>query len=115
MTKQELSDKLAGLYGIKPYFQTIVGFDVNEGNVYADLLLIDDWNALMPLVLKNKVSLHFAEVFNAKGANKEFVYTSKTGVWIIHDSAYFEDHESPEDAASFVLAMALVKLAERKS
>ena len=91
MTKLELNKKLADLYGLEAmsYFQRAI-------------LLIDDWNMLMPLALNHKIG--FAAMNNIFLAGRDGVEIKES----------YNDHESPEDAAKYAIALALVKLAESK-
>ena len=111
MTKLELNEKLAELYGIKPHFQTIVGFDVNEGNMYAYLPLIDDSARMFDLAVEHKVQILNTKLwFQAKVELPTIVLSQE---WILHQE-HFKNHETPQAAARFAIAMALVKLAESK-
>ena len=47
MNKLDLNYKIAALYGVDPYLQCMVGFDINEGNIYKYIPFIDDWNRLV--------------------------------------------------------------------
>ena len=74
--------------------------------ILIDILLIDDWNFLMNLSVKNKVSIN-----QIKDDNGEYFSVYATA----NDRKYFEDyaeHESPQAATRFAIAMALVKLKE---
>ena len=95
MTKLELNEKLAELYGIKPYFQTIVGFDINEGNVYAYLPLIDDSARMFDLAIEQNICA--CGKFDS-----------------IRNNALLKDHETTQAAARFAIALALVELKESK-
>ena len=92
MTKIELNDKLAELYGLY------------EAEMYEDNLvhLIDDWNMLMPLALQNKIGFV---------AMNKIVLAGRDD---IGSKASYSDHENIEAAAQYAIAMALVKLAESK-
>ena len=104
MTKEELSNNLAELYG------EYGGYEIVNENKYSDsitTLLIDDWNRLMPLSLEHDV---WIQPYNSLG----FIYAHARKD-VIFDKVFYKDHESPEDAAKYAVAMALVKLAESKS
>lgn len=102
MTKLELNNKLAELYGLVGTHKRISGIDIIEGNIYAYDLLIDDWSRLMDLAVTNRLRIEIYEF----------------GVWIDYKDTPLEilisDHESPQAATRFAIAMALVKLAEDK-
>ena len=94
MTKIELNNKLAELYNIDNC--TYMGDRINT-------YLIDDWSRLMDLAVDNKLSIHI----------------NKNDVVCVHKSyvimaEFFDEHESPQAATRFAIAMALVKLAEDK-
>ena len=92
MTKIELNDKLAELYGLY------------EAEMYEDNLvhLIDDWNMLMPLALQNKIGFF---------AMNKIVLAGRDDIGSI---ARYSEHETIEAAAQYAIAMALIKLAESK-
>ena len=91
MTKLELNDKLSEFYGLKPF--TMIGGDIPA---------IDDWNRLMPLAINHKIG--FVAMNNIVLAGRDDIEAKEN----------YSDHESPDDAARFAIAMALVKLAEGK-
>ena len=104
MTKLELNDKLARLYGEDS------GYEIVNENKYSDsitTLLIDDWNGLMPLALKQQLHIEiynwFVSVCHVRDDKPSFNF-----------DAEFKDHESPEDAVRYAIAMTLVKFAESK-
>ena len=103
MTKLELNDKLAELSGIDRMHKRICEVDMKEGIIYTDDLLIDDWTRLMDLSVYNQLSIH---------VNKNDVLCTYEGD-VISDE-FFDDHESPQEATRFAIAMALVKVAELK-
>ena len=113
MTKLELNEKLAELYGIKPHIQTIVGFDVNEGNVYAYLPLIGDSARMFDLMIEHNLFLDSAWV-NIGGFNKKYYTARQNGVMGATDIIFVKDHESESAAALYAIALKLVKLAESK-
>ena len=95
MNKLELNDKLAELYGIEPKNNYI-----HVGNGF---LLIDDWSRLMELSVANKLRIE----------------NWPNGVWVENNDfdgieIIYSDHESPQAATRFAIAMALVKLKEDK-
>ena len=103
MNKSELNNKLAELYFIPK--ATELGF-VN--GLRQELLLIDDWSRLMDLAVDNHLN-----ICHITNANEEYFSVYATA----NDRKYFEDyseHESPEDATRYAIAMDLVKLAEDK-
>ena len=102
MTKLELNYEIATLYGVDPFLQCMVGFDINEGNIYKYIPFIDDWNMLMPLALSNKIGIE---------AMNNIVLAGRDD---IGSKASYSDHETIEAAAQYAIAMALVKLAESK-
>ena len=106
MTKLELNNKLAKLYVIAGTRKRICGIDSKECNIYAYDLLIDDWNRLMDLAVDNH--LNIGHIINDNN-NYFSVYATA------NDRKYFEDyaeHESPQAATRYAIAMALVKLKE---
>ena len=102
MTKLELNYEIATLYGVDPFLQCMVGFDINEGNIYKYIPFIDDWNMLMPLALSNKIG--FVAMNNIVLAGRDDIEAKEN----------YSDHESPDDASKYAIAMALVKLAGSK-
>ena len=103
MTKLELNDKLAELYFLPK--STELGF---SDGLCQELLLIDDWNILMKLAVANHINI--GHIVND---NNDYFSAYAT----TNDRKYFEDyseHESPQSATRFAIAMALVKLAEDK-
>ena len=104
MTKEELNEKLAELYGEDG------GYEIVNENKYSDsitTLLIDDWNRLMPLAIKNKLS-----VLPIDDSCMTILYGEGSE---LSEKIMNKDHESPEAAAKYAIALALVKLAESKS
>ena len=57
MTKLELNNNLADLYGLVGTHKRISGIDIIEGNIYAYDLLIDDWAMLMNLAVDNGLTI----------------------------------------------------------
>ena len=112
MTKLELNNKLAELYGEDGSYEI-----VNE-NKYSDsitTLLIDDWNRLMPLTLTHGLSIELDSIVSNDFVKKDYVLVREKLAWVNSDDpVYFKDYESIEDAARFAIAKALVKLAESK-
>ena len=109
MTKLELNDKVAELYFIPK--ATELGF-IN--GLRQELLLIDDWSRLMDLAVDNKLS-----IFNTVNVGNQLLpkFATYNGVKIIFNGDYvisevFGDHESPQAATKYAIAMALVKLKE---
>ena len=99
MTKRELNDKLAELYGLEVSMMT--DYDI-YGNDF-EVLLIDDWNRLMPLAILNNIGFVAMNTIVLAGIDE------------IEAKENYSDHESPDAAARYAIAMALVKLAESKS
>ena len=94
MTKFQLNNKLSELYKIK---NCLYG-DANS----PDILLIDDWNRLMDLAVDNKLNIYFSLDVVTCTNNKD----------VIESNEFMSDHESPQAATRFAIAMALVKLKE---
>ena len=88
MNKQELNNKLAELYDLKPKL----------GKLY----LIDDSARLFDLAVHHKIG--FVAMNNIVLAGKDD----------IGSKASYSDHESPQAAARYALAMALIKMKESK-
>ena len=105
MTKQELNKKLADLYGL------------HEAEMYEDNLvhLIDDSSRMFELMIDNKIAFELSGLFYISGVEQEYVAARKIGVWPNRVIAFLKDHETPQAAARFAIALALVKLAESKS
>ena len=90
--KQELNYKLADLHKIEPASYV--------GSHYT--YLIDDWNRLMPLAILNNIGFVAMNTIVLAGIDE------------IEAKENYSDHESPEAAARYAIAMALVKLKESK-
>ena len=88
MNKQELNNKLAELYDLKPKL----------GKLY----LIDDSARLFDLAVQHKIG--FVAMNNIVLAGKDD----------IGSKASYREHESPQAAARYALAMALIKIKESK-
>ena len=88
MNKQELNNKLAELYGLEPKL----------GKTY----LIDDSARLFDLAVQHKIG--FVAMNNIVLAGKDD----------IGSKASYREHESPQAAARYAIALALIKLAEIK-
>ena len=101
MTKLELNEKLAELYSFEAmyYFKYPV-------------LLIDDSARIFNFMVAHKICLDYGEVY-IDGVKNECFYAGKKGYFINND-VFLKDHESPQAAACYAIAMALVKLAESK-
>ena len=99
MNKFELNDKLAGLYFIPK--ATEIGF-IN--GLRQEILLIDDWNRLMDLAVDNRLRVYFCSSCAICTDGKE-----------IQINEFISNHESPQEATKFAIAMALVKLEEDKN
>ena len=101
MNKQELNEKLASLYGVeKTKFYCNM---ISDGSVWEnEVLLIDDWDRLMPLAILNKIGFVAMNDIVLAGRDE------------IQDKQSYSDHETIEAAAQYAIAMALVKLAEIK-
>ena len=106
MNKLDLNYEIATMYGVDPFLQCMVGFDINEGNIYKYIPFIDDWNMLMPLALQNKIG--FVAMNNIFLAGRDNIES-------VESIGIYSEHETQEDAARFAIAMALVKLEESKS
>ena len=100
MNKQELNKKLADLYGL------------HEAEMYEDNLihLIDDSARMFGLLVEHKLSI----IFYPFGV---LIYEKTDEYWNLIDevSADFKDHENPQAAVRFAIALYLVTLAESKS
>ena len=88
MNKQELNNKLAELYGLEPKL----------GKLY----LIDDSARLFDLAVQHKIG--FVAMNNIVLAGKDD----------IGSKASYREHESPQAAARYAIALALIKLKESK-
>ena len=108
MTKLELNDKLAKMYG----FET---FNVKSG---PDILLnnqpcvIDSSSVMFHLMVEHKIILDYVEVYIGSVMH-EHVTARKIGV-CDGESVPVKDHGSRKAAAKYAIALALVKLAESK-
>ena len=102
MTKLELNDKLAGLYGLKPF--TMIGCDIPA---------IDDSAIMFDLMIEHNILLDFFW-FNIDEVNPKYYTARQKGFMGASDMVFLKDHESPQAAARYAGAMALVKLAEIK-
>ena len=104
--KLELNDKLASLYGLDSYIMT--DYDI-YGNDF-EVLLIDDSARMFDLMIENKLSITFYP-FGV------LVYetTDEFGNLVDEINADFKDHENPQAAVRFAIALYLVTLAESKS
>ena len=85
-SKEKVNERLEELYDLVPRI----------GKIY----IIDDWNMLMPLALKNKIG------FVAMNNN---LLAGRDSIQIVQ---HYSDHESPQAAARYAIAMALIELAE---
>ena len=102
MTKRELNDKLAELYGITAY-SPIHGLPDTEGYVPISVnLLIDDSARVFELAITHDI---WIEPYNNLG----FIYVHYR---CNHDvkKILYEDHESPQASARYAIALALIKL-----
>ena len=108
MTKLELNNNLADLYGLVGTHKRISGIDIIEGNIYAYDLLIDDWSRLMDLALDNKIF----ELFESRQTNNYFSLKNRSNLQYM--VFLNKDHKLPQAATRFAIAMALVKLKEDK-
>ena len=88
MNKQELNNKLAELYNLKPKL----------GKLY----LIDDSARLFDLSVQHKIGFV---------AMNNIVLAGRDSIQIVQ---HYSDHETPSDAAKYAIAMALIKLKESK-
>ena len=88
MNKEELNNKLAKLYDLEPKL----------GKLY----LIDDSARLFDLSVQHKIG--FVAMNNIVLAGKDD----------IGSKASYREHESPQAAARYALAMALIKIKESK-
>ena len=104
MNKSELNNKLAKLYGIAGTHKRICGIDSKEGNIYAYDLLIDDWNRLMDLAVHERLNIYM---------NLDIV-TCTNDKDVVEISEFMSDHESPQAATKYAIAMALVRVNESK-
>ena len=88
-----INEKLEELYGLEPCLS-----QPRLGKTY----LIDDWNALMPLALNNKIGFV---------AMNNIVLAGRDSIQIVQ---HYSDHESPQAAARYAIAMALIEMKESK-
>ena len=113
MTKLELNDKLAGLYNLPSKKEELTYWKERDEYTltdyeYADILLIDDSARMFDLAVKNKIDLvHYGDGVEAR-------YEIKNDCFYYREGAIYIDHESPQAAARYAIAMALIKLAEGK-
>ena len=107
MTKLELNNKLSELYGIVGTRKRIFRIDYIEENIYVYDLLIDDWIRLMDLAVDNELFIQIYSDFID-------VYAFTTDSIKAKQNEKYINHESPQAATRFAIAMALVKLAEDK-
>ena len=109
MTKLELNEKLALLYGIE--FSTMTYYDI-YGNDF-EVLLIDDSATMFDLAVDNDLRIRQtddgAEVFYYS-----FDEGEQEGRWISIKAKY-KDHGTKQSATRYAGAMALVKLAEKQN
>ena len=103
MKKLELNDKLAELYGLDS------GYTYVNENKYSDsitTLIIDDWSVLMDLAVDKNINYICSKNYGYCKVGFNFIG------W--ETKADYKDHESPQAATRFAIAMALVKLKEDK-
>ena len=92
MNKEELNNKLAELYGLEPKL--------------GKLHLIDDSARMFELALANDI---WIQPYNHLG----FIYAHFRCNHELNKASYRE-HESPQAAARYAIAMALIKMKESK-
>ena len=88
MNKQDLNNKLAELYELEPKL----------GKLY----LIDDSARLFDLAVHHKIGFV---------AMNNIVLAGRDSIQIVQ---HYSDHESPQAAARYAIALALIELAESK-
>ena len=88
MNKEELNNKLAELYDLEPKL----------GKLY----LIDDSAWLFDLAVQHKIGFV---------AMNNIVLAGRDSIQIVQ---HYSDHESPQAAARYAIAMALIKMKESK-
>ena len=88
MNKEELNNKLAELYDLKPKL----------GKLY----LIDDSARLFDLAVQHKIGFV---------AMNNIVLAGRDSIQIVQ---HYSDHESPQAAARYAIAMALIEIKESK-
>ena len=93
MSKEKINEKLEELYGLEPCLS-----EPKLGKLY----LIDDSARLFDLAVQQKIG--FVAMNNIILAGKDDVGSK----------ASYREHESPQAAAKYAIAMALVKLKESK-
>ena len=110
MTKLELNDKLADLYGINSK-KSFWRLDPDVGKSFHTItLLIDDSARMFDLMIEHDIFLDF--FWLNFGEVKPKYYTARQkGVFRSVDMIFLKDHETQQAAARFAIAMALVKLA----
>ena len=89
MNKQDLNNKLAELYDLEPFLS-----QPRLGKLY----LIDDSAKLFDLAVQQKIS--FVAMNNIVLAGKDD----------IGSKASYREHESPQAAARYAIALALIKM-----
>ena len=100
--KLELNDKLAELYSLDR-------FTMKSGDdpVFSyQIRLIDDSGRIFDLALENDI---WIQPYNSLG----FIY-AHVRKDVSFDKVFYKDHETPQAAARYALALALVNLAESK-
>ena len=114
MNKRELNEKLAELYTINPK-RSFWRLDPDVGRSYHTItLLIDDSARMFELMVEHHILIDFGW-FIADGFKNEFCTARQEDAWGATNAIYVKDHETPQAAARFAIATALVKLAESKS
>ena len=108
MNKLELNDKVAELYNKADSLFYVTEMDDLKQPVMNEVLLIDDWNRLMDLAVDNKIF----EVFECRQTDNYFSLRNRANLQ--YTIILNKDHESPQEATRYAIAMALVKLAEDK-
>ena len=106
MTKRELNDKLAELYGITAY-SPIHGLPDTEGYVPISVnLLIDDSARMFELAITHDIWIKPSSFFRLV-----YAHHRKSPE---HRPEFYEDHESPQAATRYTIAIELIRLKGEK-
>ena len=109
MTKIELNEKLAKLYGIEKLRISFEDDGERPAPIIVKILLIDDWSRLMNLAVDNKVF----DIFECRQTDSYFSLRNRENFQNLQIFMN-KEHESPQAATKYAIAMALVKLKEGK-
>ena len=104
MNKSELNNKLAELYGIEKLRISFEDDGERPAPIIVKILLIDDWSRLMDLAVHERLNIYM---------NLDIV-TCTNDKDVVEISEFMSDHESPQAATKYAIAMALVRVNESK-